>query len=783
MVSSPIALSKALVSPWSKYPLEITTPKERYLASEDAPSDLKERLKHVAPPLPRVYHSSSMASCSSGDILIFGGTSGGEVRNDTWGIRSSGDPKNITMTASLMDTTGEAPSPRIGAISVLADGLLILWGGASFNAQKEFERSDRCTYSLNITTRQWTKLDIQPAPSARAAHAGCLCGTKFVVFGGTGNTDGPWDDLWSLNLYSLAQGNPSWEQIEVAQDISSPLERFGHTMVGYENGFYMFGGKHCEDRLFNDTWRFDITTRVWSELECAGDIPLPRHGHAAAIVGDVMYMCGGKGEGGHDLGDVWSFHITEQRWYKFPSMSFEPSKRNGHILATLKERVFVVGGWKNNTFFSEVEPSIHVLDTDLITYSGHAGKKKLQFTPRITLAESTEITASGIDGREAGQSKDTIQVTNSLTSEVPEAKNVGSETNEVKINELTRGIDNLGVEALGTQKSVPPADEGVTSLIRRDIISGAMPATEILQYLIAHGCHDVSKDLEFLHIPDYPVSHGGYGDVYCATLRNGDRVGIKCVRILAESTNEGRKFLKYAAHELYVWSKCKHPNIIELLGVMLFRDQIGMVSPWLDNGHLRWFLSQNLQVDRCALCVQISDGIDYLHNKSIIHGDLKPENILVSKEHAPKLTDFGNSALGEYTLQFTHSNTTPSMSLRWAAPEIIQEETKATQASDVYALGMVIFEVITGTIPYAGAKDPAILYHVLARKIPARPETHIPTGLEQADQLWSIITRCWAYDPNERPKAGEVRNVMASITPQGLLSTPGPRQSELASGR
>ncbi|CAE6540798.1 unnamed protein product [Rhizoctonia solani] len=689
------------------------------------------------------------------------------------------------MAASLMHTTGEAPSPRIGAISVLADGLLILWGGATFNAQEEFERSDCCTYSLNITTRQWTKLDIQPAPGARAAHAGCLCGTKFVIFGGSGteNTDSPWDDLWSLDLYSLAQGNPSWEQIEVASGSSSPLERFGHTMVGYENGLYMFGGKHCEHRSFNDTWRFDMTTRVWSELECTGDVPPPRRGHAAAIVGDVMYMCGGKGEDGHELGDVWSFHITEQRWYKLPSMSFEPSIRSGHILATLKERVFVVGGWKDNRFSSETEPSIHVLDTDLITYSGHAGKKKLQFTSPITRPGSTEIAASGIAGHlEAEQSKDTIQAINDLTSKVPEATNVGSKINDIKINELTAGMDNLGVEALGTHpdNTVPPTDEDVASLIRRDIISGAMPATEILQYLIAHGCHDVSKEFEFLHIPEYPVSHGGYGDVYCATLRNGDRVGIKCVRILANSTHEGKKFLKYAAHELYVWSKCKHPNIIELLGVMLFRDQIAMVSPWLENGHLRWFLSRNSQVDRCALCVQISDGIDYLHNKSIIHGDLKPENILVSKEHAPKLTDFGNSALGEYTLQFTHSSTTPSMSLRWAAPEIIQEETKATQASDVYALGM---EVITGTMPYAGAKDPAILFNVVAGKTPARLETHIPTGMEQADRLWSIITRCWAYDPSERPKAGEVRNIMASITPQGLLLTPSPSQSELASGR
>ncbi|CAE6458907.1 unnamed protein product, partial [Rhizoctonia solani] len=71
-----------------------------------------------------------------------------------------------------------------------------------------------------------------------------------------------------------------------------------------------------------------------------------------------------------------------------------------------------------------------------------------------------------------------------------------------------------------------------------------------------------------------------------------------------------------------------------------------------------------------------------------VHGDLKPENILLSKEHTPKLTDFGNAALSEYTLQFTHSNTAQGMSLRWTAPEIIKQETKPTHAGDVYSLGM-----------------------------------------------------------------------------------------------
>ncbi|KDN35664.1 hypothetical protein RSAG8_11407, partial [Rhizoctonia solani AG-8 WAC10335] len=194
-----------------------------------------------------------------------------------------------------------------------------------------------------------------------------------------------------------------------------------------------------------------------------------------------------------------------------------------------------------------------------------------------------------------------------------------------------------------------------------------------------------------------------------------------------------------------------------------------MVSPWVENGHLRRFLSRNPQANRCTLCVRIADGVEYLHKSGTVHGDLKPDNILIAEDHTPKLTDFGNAVLSEYTLKFTHSNTAPSMTMRWTAPEILNEETKSTEAGDVYALGMIIYEAITDILPYAGARDAVIMRRILTGNVPSRPESHIPTGIEQADRLWSMISRCWAFDPLERPKAWEVKNTMEGITPEGLL--------------
>ena len=72
-----------------------------------------------------------------------------------------------------------------------------------------------------------------------------------------------------------------------------------------------FGGTDCQYH-YNDTWVFDTNTRVWTELNCIGFIPSPREGHAASIVDDVIYVFGGRGVDGKDLGDLGAFKISSE---------------------------------------------------------------------------------------------------------------------------------------------------------------------------------------------------------------------------------------------------------------------------------------------------------------------------------------------------------------------------------------------------------------------------------------------------------------------------------------
>jgi len=110
--------------------------------------------------------------------------------------------------------------------------------------------------------------------------------------------------------------------------------------------------------------------------------------------------------------------------------------------------------------------------------------------------------------------------------------------------------------------------------------------------------------------------------VYQGQLRDGLLVAIKRLRVNMDDP-EGKKFRKAAAHELYTWSKAKHPNVLELIGLARFQGQLAMVSPWMDNQSLPVYLSKDPKADKCEMSTQIARGLAYLHEAGIVHGDVK----------------------------------------------------------------------------------------------------------------------------------------------------------------
>ncbi|KAG8724765.1 hypothetical protein FRC09_014601 [Ceratobasidium sp. 395] len=177
----------------------------------------------------------------------------------------------------------------------------------------------------------------------------------------------------------------------------------------------------------------------------------------------------------------------------------------------------------------------------------------------------------------------------------------------------------------------------ITSELEVEITSATTPE-EIVLRLSLRGCADITEQLDFTTCSERPISSGGFGDIYRGRLKAGTQVAIKTIRLYASSSEQDRKILKHAAHEVYTWSKCKHPNVQPLLGLVMFHGDIGMIAQWESNGSMPQYLERQADVDRCALSTQIADGLSYLHASGVA-------NVLISQDGVARLADFGNAKL------------------------------------------------------------------------------------------------------------------------------------------
>ncbi|KAG6821366.1 hypothetical protein H0H93_014163 [Arthromyces matolae] len=308
-------------------------------------------------PFPRYGHSLPATATSTGDLYVFGGLVREVPRNDLY-LFSTRDN-----SATLLQTSGEIPGPRVGHASALVSNVLIVWGGDTKSDSNSKEKQDDGLYLLNLVSKEWTRVSVHGSgPIGRYGHAVTMLGSKFIVFGG--QVEGEFlNELWSFDLNSL-RTKAIWEYIEPAKE--APAPRTGHVCVTYGDKLFVFGGTDGKYH-YNDTWSFDMQTRQWSELQCIGFIPAPREGHAAAVIEDVMYVFGGRGVDGKDLNDLSAFKISNQRWYMFQNMGPAPSGRSGHAMASVNSKVYVLGGESSQP--SKEDPTfVNILDTKHIKY-------------------------------------------------------------------------------------------------------------------------------------------------------------------------------------------------------------------------------------------------------------------------------------------------------------------------------------------------------------------------------------------------------------------------------
>ncbi|MCE7871136.1 response regulator [bacterium CPR1] len=259
-------------------------------------------------------------------------------------------------------------------------------------------------------------------------------------------------------------------------------------------------------------------------------------------------------------------------------------------------------------------------------------------------------------------------------------------------------------------------------------------------------------------LPDFlefvcELGRGGSGEVVKAwDWRTSEQVAVKL--LFPGSDEETRERMRQEARELAALS---HPNVVKLVDALEHEGQQILIMELLEGGNLHDFLAT---VPELALVLeifaQVCAGLEYIHDQGLVHRDLKPQNILFSAEKVPKIADLGLVRRVGVRSGLTQTGVMMG-TCAYVAPEQILSTREAGPASDLYALGVTLFEALTGEWPFDRDNEFEMMQAHLREPAPGPRELR-PDLPESLDQL---VRRLLEKEPERRPRsAGQVRQAL-----------------------
>jgi serine/threonine-protein kinase len=244
---------------------------------------------------------------------------------------------------------------------------------------------------------------------------------------------------------------------------------------------------------------------------------------------------------------------------------------------------------------------------------------------------------------------------------------------------------------------------------------------------------------------DSLVARSGMASIFRGTdLRNGRQVAIKVPHPEVES--DPALFDRFRREE-EIAKTLDHPGVMKVF-VDDDRSQVYMVMEWVDGRLLRKILNEQckLPVERAVrLAVRILDALGYIHERGVAHRDLKPENVMVDENDAIKLIDFGIAASSR-SRRLTFARLSQTMGTPdYISPEQVKGK-RGDARSDLYALGVMLYEMLTGKVPFTGA-NPFLIMNDRLLNYPVPPREIDPAI---TPQLQEIIYRALERDPKNR---------------------------------
>ena len=240
------------------------------------------------------------------------------------------------------------------------------------------------------------------------------------------------------------------------------------------------------------------------------------------------------------------------------------------------------------------------------------------------------------------------------------------------------------------------------------------------------------------------IGEGGMANVYLANDTFLDRK--VAVKILRGDLSTDEKFIRRFQREAYAASALSHPNIVEMYDVGEDKGTYFIVMEYIEGRTLKQLLKKRGSLtapEVVDIMLQLTDGIAHAHDMYIIHRDLKPQNIMISDDGKIKITDFG-IAMALNSTQVTQTNSVMG-SVHYLPPE--QASGKgSTIKSDIYSMGIMLFELLTGKLPFKGENAVEIALKHMKDDIPSvrKINPNIPQSLE------NIILKSTAKNPKNR---------------------------------